>query len=296
MRCYAVGRMKWTVNADFAGDLVEIMRGQLKGMDLDVPAHMKPDDVSFRFWTALRRRIRPSPRTIRVARGFVCPADVQVGLGRVRGKFERGEDLTLHLSRRIEKVMSEDPLLYDWDIHHFHLGEVTAQNPRGRSGNILFARVTLDTAYFISVLPHDNWSNLKLFQIVQENWPESLRPLVGIKPGEAVTDDDVATARRKGFQYLPQSPNGVVYMPPGGGYTASGLSADVLSTSDRVFDRLQHLQRAAEGDAVSIARQLQEQGYEPENPMRLCLAVKDNVLYAQERRSAATFRLGGLFE
>ena len=68
-----------------------------------------------------------------------------------------------------------DGLLYDWGIHHLHLGETfSAPGYVKRTGPVLFAIFRNDNVYFIDIRDHVGWSDKGLLEIVNENWPELL--------------------------------------------------------------------------------------------------------------------------
>ncbi|MDP2024587.1 hypothetical protein [Sulfuriferula sp.] len=99
------------------------------------------------------------------------------------GKVERGQDLTPHLSSLIRTLgfampevpmekrrFDRDNVLIKTGLHHFHVGDITATNPHGRSGRLVFADVTDDEFKIIAISDHDafnigssEWK--KLFEI-----------------------------------------------------------------------------------------------------------------------------------
>jgi hypothetical protein len=66
-------------------------------------------------------------------------------------------------------------LLYDWGIHHIHFAP-------GGTKDLLFACISPDTAYFITIMDHEKeggsiiWANSDLIEIIHNNWPEILVP------------------------------------------------------------------------------------------------------------------------
>ena len=71
-----------------------------------------------------RRFVPAAPRKFHSPKHFTCPTDQQHGLKALRAKIERGDDINENLSRNLRYADYNDLLLWDWDIHHFHLGVV----------------------------------------------------------------------------------------------------------------------------------------------------------------------------
>lgn len=100
----------------------------------------------------------------------ISPEEFTV-LEEFRLKVQRGEDLNPHLSRNVRtdgyilstlryknpdkhKYYDRDTILIRMGFHHFHIGKVSPENKKGRSGYIIFARVTDDHFEVIAIAPH----------------------------------------------------------------------------------------------------------------------------------------------
>ncbi len=113
--------------------------------------------------------------------------------------FVEGESVIPHLSRRVENAATQDPLLWDWALHHLHL----RRHPEDsgfvkRSDYLLFAIVTGTEAFFVDVRPHTDpekllWYRQDLMRIVHSNWPELIKPNVL----HGVTGDELTDQQRK---------------------------------------------------------------------------------------------------
>jgi hypothetical protein len=127
------------------------------------------------YFNARRRMVSATPRNVKVASGFSCPAPHQAALTAIQALASTGGDLLPHLSRSLKKGDYDDALLNDWGIHHLHLS--TNKDPDGfvsRTKELLFARSTDDAMYCIAVLPHGAWSNQAFVQALHDNWPATL--------------------------------------------------------------------------------------------------------------------------
>lgn len=113
-----------------------------------------------------------------------------------------------------------------------------------RTGPVLFARFTNDTAYFLAVLPHNNWTRQELVRIIHQNWPDAISRYrrSGVDLEWIPTDDEVRKLRKHGILSIVQVEPGVIYMPIGGGYATSRLSIVVGTSCDRIIASLHALE------------------------------------------------------
>jgi hypothetical protein len=122
------------------------------------------------FVTWRQRRIPAKPRRVSLWSGGITPSDLEAVRPRLRAllqKVGKGEDLTPHLSYLVdtkgvilpgagpaEKGKDIDAVLTRYGMHHFHVGETTPQNPKGRSGLLVFAEVTDSEFRIIAIADH----------------------------------------------------------------------------------------------------------------------------------------------
>jgi hypothetical protein len=122
------------------------------------------------FVTWRQRQVPAKPRRISLWSGGITPSDFAFAKSRLRGllqKVETGEYLTPHLSYLVdtkgvilpgtnpaEKGKDLDAVLTPYRMHHFHVGEVTPQNPRGRSGMLVFAEVADGDFRTVAIADH----------------------------------------------------------------------------------------------------------------------------------------------
>ena len=189
MSCGAV------TSIDFKKDCAEILRERLKAAGYVVDSDVVLEQVLIKYFNVLKRRIASQPRTVITSKEFACPEEFKAGLSLIVKKAANGEDLTPHQSRLLMDSNYIDLLLNDWGIHHFHLGTAVKQSGLiGRTGLLLFARVTAAQFYLLDVLAHQNWTRLRLIEIMHTNWPDSIRvnkipAAIGLEHRAA--DDDI---------------------------------------------------------------------------------------------------------
>ena len=122
------------------------------------------------FVTWRMRRIPSKPRIVSLWSGGLTPLEFRAIKSRLRSllqKVEDGQDLTPHLSylvdtkgvilpgaRSVDKGKDIDAILTRYGIYHFHVGEVSGSNPKGRSGILVFAEVLEKEFRIVTIADH----------------------------------------------------------------------------------------------------------------------------------------------
>jgi hypothetical protein len=236
----------YEVEMDFYRDWANMLKRQLESMGYTIDQALSFDEICVKFYGLFQRLIDPRPRKVKISKEFTCPAEDEVGLNLLIEKIEKGADLTPHLSKRKEDLNYSDPLLNDWGIYHLHLG--TMINKSGfvnRTGPLLFALFTEDTAYLINVYGHSPqpWSLQDMIKIIDSNWPHITGQfkLKGVKPEREVTDEEYAQLRAAGVQVI--SVAGMAMAPMGGGTTTARTSVAVRTLCDDIAAQMRaHMQ------------------------------------------------------
>jgi hypothetical protein len=190
--------------------------------------------VDFRY-----RLIEPRPRTLRHSSRFDCPEHLRDGLSALEARIRSGESLFPHLSRQIFNATKQDGMLFDWGIHHLHLGLVpSAKDPRVIEGTkeVVYASIADDVAYFLVIGNHIRWADMDLIRIMKADFPHLIEPfaLKGIHPGNPVSEADRLRLRAAGAM-VPVEIDGILYLPPGGGINTAGGSATSITKLQRTI-------------------------------------------------------------
>jgi hypothetical protein len=122
------------------------------------------------FVTWRMRQVPARPRSICLWSGGVTPSQFETARLRLQPllqKVESGEDLGPHLSYLIDttgvilpgadsadKRGDIDAILTRYGMHHFHIGVTSPQNPKGRSGTLIFAEVLETEFRIIAIADH----------------------------------------------------------------------------------------------------------------------------------------------
>jgi hypothetical protein len=222
---------------DLFADWIEIAKLELQNEGYQTDG-LDDDKLSILYFALQKKLIKAMPRNIIKSDVFNCPAELEAGLNLLEEKIKNGDDLRANLSRKLKNLSDQDGLLFDWGIHHLHLGtEMESDGFIKRTGPLLYARFDNENAYFINVLNHGGWTTQELLKTIDRNWSTSieayrLKGVVGVE--KIFNDDDVKHLRNAQINTLLEIEEGVVYMGPGGGLAASGDSAE------SVFNHLQN--------------------------------------------------------
>ncbi|OCS82248.1 hypothetical protein [Caryophanon tenue] len=176
-------------------------------------------------------------------------------LKQVIQKFKEGQNLIPHLSIKAVKPHQKDLLLYDWGIHHLHLGDTL--NPNGfikRSDYILFFVLKENEVYLIDVTKHKledrtEFSQQQLLQILKNNWPFLLTPfqLKNITNlSKKFTDKELSIIRKNGGMALVEIDN-IIFRSMGGGISTAKTNLDHTIRADKIVKIL----RTIEIDIIS---------------------------------------------
>ena len=190
------------------------------------------------------RLIEPKPRKIHYATDFECPDEYKEGLGLLKDKISKGNNLFPHLSRTIFQPKKHDGMYYDWGIHHLHLGigpDKKYKHLNQGTKKVLYAFFDVDNAYFLCINDHGKWTDESLLRTLHRDFRHVIEPykLVGILPSNEVRNKKERTQLRGSGITVPVEIDGDNYMPPGLGVTTSGDSLRAVLKMGKVIQFFQ---------------------------------------------------------
>ena len=221
------------INIDLVNDLSNILKDDITEMGYDVPT-VTHDKILLLYNELLMRLIVPRKREIVISKEFFCPAELEAGLDQLKQKITEGAPVNGHLSRKIKNLDYDDKMLYDWGVHHLHLGTETDSRTGLIKGTkyVVFAVVNDKTAYFIQILDHQQWSNKDVLTIIESNWPFLLsQNKVDGEPEVDLTQEEILKLRGKNINTILKLPSGNSYSSIGGGYNGLGSSLRALDAT-----------------------------------------------------------------
>lgn len=168
------------------------------------------------------------PRTVVYGEGFECPEKSRVGLNRLLESVTTGESLLPYLSRGIMSCQDPDITLYDFGLHHFHLGAPQDNKTASfvqRTKELLFAHVDDSSFRVVAIGTHKSFPNTKLFSVFRRMFPDVVRRY---KMPKSIASLPVDMNDQKRRALLRNNVNvsieidGEQYMSPGGGVMCNG--------------------------------------------------------------------------
>lgn len=170
----------------------------------------------------------------------------------IKTELESAIDVEPRLSKLVIRAKSNDLMLSDWGIYHFHLKN-TKENPTqyffDRSGPLLFAYIPQNKkeAYFIDIVKDHKdplvFANQKLISIINQNWPSILGDyrLNDIEAEISLTDQQRLDLRQKGINVIDQINNNPIFNP-GGGITSAGTSMSCNISTNQIIREVQEME------------------------------------------------------
>lgn len=236
--------------------LARIFKKEIQEMGFDISSLNTDEDVLQSYCSYKFRLIENRPRTIHKADTFSCPDDVKAGLDWVESKINAGECLNPHLNSATVKDKL-DGLLYDWGIHHLHLG-TTFVRPGyvERTGPVLFAVFRPNDVYFVDIRDHEGWSDKNLLEIINRNWPDllSLYKMDGVKPDMGFSEGDITVLRRSCINTFHELSDGHSYLSMGGGITTGGTSIESMRSYVELIRMLCSVEDEIKANAKTLVR------------------------------------------
>lgn len=249
------------IRMNFLDDYGEMARLALTAAGYTPDATASADELLLQYLNVLHRRVEVRKRKSHKAPDFQCPRDHELGLKALLEKSERGDDLRPHQSRKIVKADYDDAMLNDWGIHHFHLGTTPdPKRPELIQGTrpVLYAMVTKDDLYCISVMDHGQWSNQQLLEAVHTHWPhliDGARIKGAIGLARTHSDDEISTLRKAGINVITQRKDGTIHAPPGGGSAADQTSVRVSMARNTIVRMCRDLEKLVRDRVEKLAAQ-----------------------------------------
>lgn len=231
-----------SIEIDLVADMANIMRDEMRDINYKVNI---PDDseAMIYYFTTRLRLVKAKPRRVHEAKGMIIPESRKAGYDALKSRFVKGESVMPHLSKQINGLKFQDKMLFDWDIHHFHLDDKVEKDGFVKQHNeLVYAIVEEDDVYFIDVLEHDHWSDKDLLEKVLSNWPHLLVRINGIF--ERKYDSmDIEQLRTKNVNLILTLSDGYGYMGRGGGITIEGTSFKATRETTEMIRKLRDIEK-----------------------------------------------------
>lgn len=246
------------INIHIYDDLVKIFRQEIEEVGYPTASITDPYKLIIMYFTMRKRLVEKRPRKVVFPQGFKCPPALQKGFDTLVKKFENGEDVNPHLSRTTKNLEFPDLMLFDWNIHHFHLGTtLEGDGFMSRTGDILYAIVTKEEVYFIKIQPHNHWCDLDLIETVHQNWPNLIGTFkIDGTPEVAFNSTEIAQLRKAHVNVMITTQDGTGYLGMGMGFMTDGSSSGAAFQAVRKAHEAKNIEKRLISELNSIESDL----------------------------------------
>ena len=169
----------------------------------------------------------------------------------IKSNLEKGHNVNDRLSRSVEKIGENDPMLYEWHIYHLHLGaEKDKSGFYNTTGPLLlvFLPDVYGPAYLVDITDnhHNNnivFSKAETLEIIENNWPQLLAQfkLDGLEMEKIITDEQRLILRKKNANTF-NTINGKVFANPGIGRLCNGASLEHHMKAQKIIKKIPYLE------------------------------------------------------
>ena len=296
---------------DLLADLVDIVRRYFVDEGIEYCASGDPEELAALYCETRIRRIIPRPREVyfsdeihdslgRLARETGADKrDKELEAWRtvftLRHLLVGGEKVTQFLSKGVAEATSQDGMLWDFGMHHFHLCRRLDDSGRfvERSDYLLFAIIADDAAYFVDVREHHDpeglgWVRQDLLRIVHSNWPRLVErhELRGVK-GDRLTDQEKQLLRKHNLNHVTAF-GGNAIGPIGWGVATNGSSIWCRVWGDKLIHEIKRHEEYLGGQPPELRRALVEAGAELADRMEFHLVQINSLCLTTEQLEALT--------
>ena len=291
-------------------DLSRLIRDQFDKNGISYDPSMPVQCLTARYFEMSMRRIQPVPRRVHFS------DQIHTSLGELsrRGKSESlardawgmvfglrqhlvdGVNVNAFLSKNIRNAEGWDGLLWNYGMHHFHLGRERGKDGFvKRSKHLLFAIVAEMDAYFVDVRPHPpkdgiGWVSQELLRIVHSEWPELIEKSIlhGVS-GDELTDEEMHELRRKNVNYAMNIDGKAIARLLGGmaGDGSSGLCTFLASWLMHELRRHEEILRNEE-IRQEVAQDLQAKGFDVEPTLEFELVFLEDLAVTPKLNATLT--------
>lgn len=282
--------MAETRNTDLVSEIEDTVRGhviaQIPPESSGELASMELRQLLGVYWTWRERFPASRPRTVHRSQELDASAQAQkpsTELAELERKMTAGEDITPHLSERVETAFisetqrpglhprrrdaDRDRMLNAWGIHHLHLSSAAGRGGfNARGGHLLYAVFRPDDVYLLGIYTHNDWAREELVQVIVRNWPDAglfLKSNYTAEIRAQYTDDDRRQLRRANINEALFEVEGAFYGPPGLGQTAAAGSVAAARRAMGYMENLGQLRENLDDRLAAFGRELDDAAGHP---------------------------------
>jgi hypothetical protein len=231
----------------------------------------------------ISRLVQPIPRRVEKSVKFaeslhrVTFADA---LAAIEQDVRAGKDLTKYLSTSVKVAFTLptrhrrgphhlDMLLNDWGVHHLHLStEMRSDGFVKRTGPLLFARFVRDTAYFLDIADHGEWTKESVANTLVIQFPDAggvnvVNGVIGVSL--EIDDDEHRRLRAANINTIRMCGNKAII---GGGFNTNGLTIMAVRAADNLLEKIEQFEASWRQDEPAARADWEARcGPLPEKPL-----------------------------
>lgn len=159
--------------------------------------------------------------------------------------FSSGGNISHFLSKQITNLESQDRMLIDDGIYHFHLGEITKERFSKRGDYLLFVFIENNVAYFLDIRSHgekDLFYKNDLLKILDRNFPKLLEKYQLCSLKSTNVSLEIRKEAKKNRKVLISNINGKMIFPIFGLINSKGTSVTDMEKSKFMMSILEQLE------------------------------------------------------
>lgn len=283
------------IETNFIQDIVAAFREELESCSYkNIP--QDNNEIVHAYFKVMHRIILSIPRKVKKSDIFICPPELIQGLEILEFKISKGENINPYQSKKLMDIQENDPLLNDWGIHHLHLGMEKEETTSffKRTGQLLYVFFTEDTAYFLNIFVHGQWTNKSLLEILDRNWPELIaRWESNIIDIEELDSNSMDKMRKAGGIFF-MKVNGKIFSPPGGGYATAGNSISAVIQSDHFLMKLREYENWIRNNERDFEKRVRQLVNAKVFKLELKPVIQNGILFAKDKNYNLSFQLGAI--
>jgi hypothetical protein len=246
-------------------------------------------------WLHYRARLIPRrPRQVKVSQQVAAQIANYPTISRLKELFRTGGDVSPWLSDRVRKRKDDpfaDLMFNDWQISHFHLGNVFVSQdkvgPRPKGEMLLFALVKAEHVTFIDLHQHGAWTAQQILRVLLQTSPKDIPEMKGILATQrgGYTDEELLLLRKSGMT-APLQLDGKFFLPPGCGLSSSGHATRLAQAFQNLKKNVYDLRLRVKQNALPL-KLLRQMAIVTFIPPRLGIKLRDDgCLHLYEKNRA----------
>ncbi|MFT6922985.1 MAG: hypothetical protein ACJA1C_001993 [Crocinitomicaceae bacterium] len=241
---------------NFWEDFDLVIKDMLNRYEIRYSKSKKTTDLLLDFLTISKKIVTPVPRSVilsPILESKIQGHPKQIEIENLITLFKAGGNVNFFQSDSLLQSRKHDDLMYEWNIHHFHLSieRDTKSKFFKRTKALLFVYIMDNKAIFLDVENHSRkgkyiFADPYWVQILHDHFPKEIEKYQHTfdmpQSDEDYTPKERMELWEKGYTTLMYKIGGVTYGSPGIGRTTSGHSTLVIKQHGEIIRWVHYVQ------------------------------------------------------